>query len=67
MKLQAVTIDGTVIEADAFETDEHGLTLQRTDEAVTAESVGFVPFERLMYVVPEDVEHKVDSLEDLPA
>ncbi len=71
MKLQAITIDGTVIEADQFQAEKQGLKLKRKPNKQGGkskpETIGFVPFERLMYVIPEDVTHNVEDLEDLPA
>lgn len=70
MKLQVVTIDGTVIEADEFQTSDKGLKLQQTSTQSGSrskpETIGFVPFDRLMYVIPEDVTHNVDKLEGIP-
>jgi len=70
MKLQAVTIDGTVIEADQIKTQDKGIMLERKPQgkggSSKPETVGFVPFERMMYVIPEDITHNVDDLEDMP-
>lgn len=67
-RVEAVTIDGTVIEADQFQTKKKGLMLQRKSQKQGGkpETIGFVPFERLMYVIPEEVTHKVDEMDDLP-
>lgn len=67
-ELQAVTIDGTIIEADKFKTEKEGLKLERKPkQGSKPETIGFVPFDRLMYVIPEEVTHNVDSLEEIPA
>lgn len=141
-RLQAVTIDGTVIEFDSFQSKKQGLKLQRKvqtgggkqskgkkqkqskkkqqgqkqeqssekeviivdddldgeelEELVELEeeqskkkqkqesgqskkqskkkqskqgheTIGFIPFSRLMYVIPEEVTYNVDELDELPA
>ena len=70
MKLQVVTIDGTVIEVDQFQTGNKGLKLQQTSQQNGSQSkpetIGFVPFDRLMYVIPENITHNVDQLEGVP-
>lgn len=64
MKLQVVTIDGTVIEADKFQAKKKGLELQKKSSG-SSETIGFVPFERLMYAIPEDITHNVDQLDEI--
>ena len=70
-RLQAVTIDGTVIEADQIKTQDKGIKLEHKPQGKGGnskpETVGFVPFDRLMYVIPEDTTHNVEQLEELPA
>jgi hypothetical protein len=70
--LEVITIDGTVIEADQFRTEDEGLALLRTPERSgdssappKPETIGFVPFDRLMYVVPEDVVYDVEQFEEI--
>lgn len=68
-RVEAVTIDGTVIEADKFKAGKKGVKLQRKPQKQGSkpETIGFVPFDRLMYMIPEDVTHNVDDLDELPA
>ena len=67
--VRAVTIDGTVIEADQFKSANKGIKLERKPQKQGGkpETIGFVPFDRLMYVIPEEVTHNIDDLEELPA
>ena len=67
--VRAITIDGTVIEADKFESKQKGIKLQRKPQKQGSkpETIGFVPFDRLMYVIPEEVTHNIDDLDELPA
>ena len=67
--IRAITVDGTVIEADMFKAKNKGIKLQRKPQKQGGkpETIGFVPFDRLMYVIPEEVTHNIDDLEDLPA
>lgn len=66
-----MTIDGTVIEADQFKAESQGIKLERKPQgggsSSKPETIGFVPFDRLMYVIPEDVTYNVDDLDELPA
>lgn len=65
--MQCVTIDGTVIECDKFQTKKSGVMLQRkSGQSNQAQTIGFVPQEKLMYVVPEDVTHNVHRMDRLP-
>lgn len=67
-RLEIVTIDGTVIEADQFKSQDKGLKLERKSENKSKpETIGFVPYDRMMYAIPEEVTHNVDELEELPA
>ena len=68
-RVQAVTIDGTVIEADQFKAKKKGVKLERKPKKKGSkpETIGFVPHDRLMYVLPEDVTHNVEDLDELPA
>lgn len=70
-RLQVVTIDGTVIEADKFTSKSKGIELQRKPSSgggsKKPETIGFVPFDRLMYVIPEEVTHNIDQMDELPA
>lgn len=68
-RVQAVTIDGTVIEADQFKSTKKGVKLQRKPQkkGKKPETIGFVPNDRLMYVIPEEVTHNVEELDEVPA
>ena len=68
-RVQAVTIDGTVIEADQFKAENMGIKLERKPQKKGSkpETIGFVPFDRLMYVIPEEVTYNIDDLDELPA
>ena len=71
-QLQAVTIDGTIIEADQFKVQKEGIKLERKPQQQGGgkkkpSTIGFVPHDRLMYIVPEDTTHNVEQLDDLPA
>lgn len=70
-RIRAVTIDGTVIDADSFQAQNKGIKLQRKSQkeggSGKPETIGFVPFDRLMYVIPEDVTHNLEDLDELPA
>lgn len=66
--MQCVTIDGTVIECDKFQTKQSGVMLKaKRGESNQAKTVGFVPKEKLMYIIPDDITHKVDELDEVPA
>ena len=68
-RVEAVTIDGTVIEADQFKSQSKGIKLERKPQKKGSkpETIGFVPFDRLMYVIPEEVTHNIDDIDELPA
>lgn len=63
--MQVVCIDGTVIQCDSFQAKNKGLMLKEKHQK-QPETIGFVPFDRLMYVVPDDVVHNVDELDEIP-
>lgn len=69
--MQIVCIDGTVIEGDQIKQKEKGISIEKKSQQSGGSSkpreVGFVPFERLMYVIPDDVVHNVENLEEIPA
>ena len=65
-ELQAITIDGTVIECDKFKAKKQGLELKKKEKG-SEKTIGFVPLERLMFVIPEQVSYDVERLEEIPA
>ncbi len=66
-ELQAITIDGTVIECDKFKAKQQGLELQKKQQGGSSKTIGFVPLNRLMFVVPEEISYDVENIEEFPA
>lgn len=68
--MQAVCIDGTVIEADQIKEQQQGIRLEEKPQKQGGSSkprmIGFVPYDRLMYVIPDDVVHNIDELDEIP-
>lgn len=70
--MQAISIDGTVIEADRVKLKQAGIDLQKRRKKQSKkksgsggqyQTVGFLPYKNLMYVIPDDVVHSVDELD----
>ncbi|WP_232685773.1 hypothetical protein [Halobacterium zhouii] len=61
--LQVVSIDGTVIECDNIEPQKQGLMLKEKVKD-KKQTIGFIPWWTLMYVIPEDVVHNLDEIEN---
>ncbi|WP_435179268.1 hypothetical protein [Halorussus sp. AFM4] len=69
--MQAVSIDGTVIEADRIKLKKAGIELQKRKQKSKKKksgggqykTTGFLPYDHLMYVIPDDVVHNVDDIE----
>ena len=66
--MKAISIDGTVLESDRIELKEAGVDLQKRPKKKSGsggqyQTVGFLPYKNLMYVVPDDVVHNADELE----
>lgn len=65
MPLQVVAIDGTVIECDSFQPKNKGLMLQEKHQN-QPETVGFMPYDRLMYVIPEETVYNLEEMDEMP-
>lgn len=60
--MEVVSIDGTVIECDNIKPQKQGLMLQQKSNG-KQQTIGFVPWWTLMYVIPENVVHNLDDIE----
>lgn len=61
--MEAVCIDGTVIECDSMEPQKQGVMLKQKVKD-KKQTIGFVPWWTLLYVIPEDVVHNIDNIEN---
>lgn len=95
--MEAVCIDGTIIECDQIKHQQGGVTLHKQEPkqkvkgggggqsekkkkekkqkkkkkqgggGSKSRTVGFVPYDKLMYVIPDEITHNIDELDELPA
>lgn len=61
--MEVVCIDGTVIECDNIKPQNKGIKLQQKVNQ-QQQTIGFVPWWTLMYVIPENVVHNLDEIEN---